>query len=68
MYSDPGSGMDGVSVQQQPEWYSGRRDGSGEDHSNYRAYHLSDGAQEAQWAVPHHRTALVSLANKLRIM
>lgn len=60
LLADQGLGVAGVPVQQQPERHPGRRDGPGKDHPDHRAHHVPHGAQAHQWALPHHRTSLVS--------
>ena len=61
IHTDQGAGVAGVSVQQQPEWNPGRRDGSGENDSDHRPGGLPHGTKGKQRTLPHHCTTLVSL-------
>lgn len=59
--SDQRSGVAGVTLQQQLEWHPGWWDGSRQNDPDYRPHHLPHGVQAHQWALPHHRTSLVSV-------
>jgi len=53
-------GVDGVTVQQQPERHPGRWDGSRQDYSDDRTHHVLDGEETCQRTVPYHCSSLVS--------
>ena len=59
--------MAGVSVQQQPERHSGRRDGTGQDDSDDCPHHLPDGEQEEPGPFPDYCAAVDSVQLGARV-